>query len=242
MKKKIKFNQPKFILPLILLPFLFLAFYGVRSITEEKKITSDLEKVDGINTNIPDASLENNNKSKLEAFKEALTQKRTNTGVDQIGEEGVKAIIVEEDTTTILAQGSSAREKLRQLAQQRIRNEQNRNVQRSSSTPRNSSLGNRTKPQINSKANEMEEFRKQMKFIDSMSNPEKYNRKQALLEKRKLDSIANAQRKEETLKISKTSGQQESYFNTIKANKNETFISAILVVLGRFFIVAIVFF
>lgn len=235
--KKIKFNQPKFIIPLLLLPFLFLGFYFFKTFSENNKNNTDLVEVDGINSNIPEASLNTKTKGKLEEFREALSKRRRNSGVEGIESEGVTGLEDEDSLTVVdnsqdlLNEGQSMRDKLKELAQKRINSSRNSNqnsVRRNSSLNRSPSRNTQRSRNSSSNNDEMEDFKKQMMIIDSISNPGRYKQKKDALNKRKLDSLIRAQRKAETFKISKTPGNQENYFNTIKANRNETFISAIL--------------
>lgn len=81
---KIDFKQPKYILPIIMLPFLCLLFYGYKSFSKESA-TESLQGVSGIQSQVGKASEQIQNKkidSKMDASRE--TYKRANDGYTAI--------------------------------------------------------------------------------------------------------------------------------------------------------------
>ncbi|MEB2786534.1 conjugative transposon protein TraM [Algoriphagus persicinus] len=81
---KIDFKQPKYILPIIMLPFLCLLFYGYKSFSKESA-TESLQGVSGIQSQVGKASEQIQNKkidSKIDASRE--TYKRANDGYTAI--------------------------------------------------------------------------------------------------------------------------------------------------------------
>lgn len=270
--KKIKFNQPKYVMPLLAFPFVLMMYYfGAKFFTPKKvEEVSELETVNNLNTKIPSAIVDEH-KNKLNSFKEALSIKRNNSGIEGFDEEEVNSklknesditkldSIENEESNSLLSTQQRERDKLRKLTlskineakkargSSRVSNQRNSNNSKEerykilkeklrnranllakNNKSRNSVTrnNNRGRTKLSKQAKEIDNFKKQMLFIDSMQNPQKYRLKREIKEKRIKDSIANSRQKAIS-KISKTNSVN-SVFNTIKSNNDETFISAIL--------------
>lgn len=233
--KKINFKKPHFIIPLILLPFLFI-FYIIFIGTDSQEITDETnhEIVEGLNVNLPNAKDDLKTSDRIQAYQDALKSKRTETGMgDIIAETGIEKL--EDETTqrqkdSLLEVFSKAAEDKRKMANaadnRRIAMEK-ANLSRESllairkkSQTRNAQPEEKKTEQYAPKQNEMEAFKSQMKYLDSLQHPEKYE-------------TAEPEEIEETdpiYEISRTAdtGTNGSHFNTIKADLNQTLISAIL--------------
>ena len=237
--KKFDFNQPKFIFPLIALPFLFVAFYIYGEFFAKNEVPeSNLVVTEGINTIIPEPT-DIKQKNKLESFIEALNTTRETTAIIDIPEEERKRIEKEKsDSIARIAKRDSlkmafdrARQQNRKISKQTDISRQNLLDIANGKKPSNS-VGNNTnssgpKQNLSKEEQEMEAFKKQMIFIDSMANPEKYKRMKAIEEAKK-NFEDQKQGEQETLTLSKEKASSNSYFNTVKANNDENFISAIL--------------
>jgi conjugative transposon TraM protein len=91
---KINFKQPKYVIPLIILPFLTLGFFIFGGkITADQKVTAD-NKVEGLNTNMPgvDTSISKGEiKDKFSAYQQAfknVTDQSAMGDIDKPGGEG----------------------------------------------------------------------------------------------------------------------------------------------------------
>jgi hypothetical protein len=82
----IKFNQPRYILPLIVLPFVYVFFYLIGEDTfGQKQENKLLEETSAINTNIPDPFLNKSDMSdKFDAYRKAHKNKRNFSAMQEI--------------------------------------------------------------------------------------------------------------------------------------------------------------
>ncbi len=218
---KIDLKQPKYIIPGIILPFLFLGFYFFTKFTETEtpQNANEIAGMDGINPTMPDATLEEP-LSKFEAYKEAMKVKRRNNGLKDLEMERGKTYSYEQDSL------QKQRDSVKEAYNKAMAFKQNARTKNNLSRKRlmeaaQKRLGNKSKKKTSSKSKketEMQDFRSQMRIIDSMQNPSKYAAAVPL------DTIQT----EKTLKISKKSNQLSDHFNTIKAKREETMITALL--------------
>lgn len=248
---KIKFNQPKYVIPLIVLPFLFFGYYLYGNFKGKEDIrVQELTETKGINTAIPDPLLPKKTKNKLEAFKEALRTSRNNSAIGIIELEKVEKMKNEyqdsikkamyKDSIRNAYDGAMAKRnnatKLAEVSRQRLLDIASGKIQTKNKKSNSSinSIGNSRNSPNNSKSRvlnkqekEMEAFKKQMLFIDSIANPQKYKRKKAIEDAKNGKTLTK-----ENISISHELTKQKNvttnYFNTIKANKEETFITALL--------------
>lgn len=248
---KIKFNQPKYVLPLIILPFLFFGYYLYGNFKGKEDLREqELTETKGINTAIPDASLSKNSKNKLEAFKEALRTSRNNSAIEIIELEKVEKMnnqyqdsikkAMHKDSIRKAYEGAMAKRnnatKLAEVSRQRLHDIASGKVQPKSKVSNSSinPVGNsrysssKSKPKVmNKQEKEMEAFKKQMLFIDSIANPQKYKRKKAI-EYAKNGKTSTKENISVSHELTKQNYVTVNYFNTIKANNEETFITALL--------------
>ncbi len=225
--KKINLRQPKYIIPLIILPFLFAGFYFYTLANDGDRLSAqDVAGSDGINPGIPEAN-SNETLNKLEAFKESLKLRRKNTAVSDLEQEGHKKITDEQDSLahkrdSIKMAYNEALQKRKEARERRDLERREKLIERSNA--QGSGKGGRSENQIwgaQTKENrEMENFKAQMRVLDSMQHPERY----ALDNDQKTDSVPEI----EKLRISKESSISSGHFYTIKANRDETFVKALL--------------
>jgi hypothetical protein len=82
----IKFSQPRYILPLILLPFIYVFFYLFHyTMASEEVLPSNVQETTSINPELPDPFLDNDDfKDKFDAFREAHKNKRDISAMQEI--------------------------------------------------------------------------------------------------------------------------------------------------------------
>ncbi len=79
----IRFNQPKYILPLIILPFIYLFYYLFDIVATEEKVQE--VELASINPTLPDPFLDEDNlKDKFDAFQEAYKNNRKSSAILEI--------------------------------------------------------------------------------------------------------------------------------------------------------------
>lgn len=251
MKNKLEINQPKYIIPLIVLPFLFFGYYIYGNLKPKYNLKDELlMETEGINTIIPEASLSGKTKNKLEAFRDALRTSRKNTAIEEIGldeedqiknelQDSIKKAIhidsIKQAYEAAIAKRNKAT-KQAELSRQRLHDiATGKMISKTESSNTSLNLGQNytdglkkknTKP-MNKAEREMDAFKKQMLFIDSIANPEKYKRLKAMKEAEvKRETIT--EKESGNHKLTKEKTPTGNYFNTIKANNDEIFITALL--------------
>ena len=79
----IRFNQPRYILPLIILPFIYVLYY-LFDFSEKEDEVKEVE-VGRINPTLPDPFLDEDNlKDKFDAFQEAYKNNRKSSAIREI--------------------------------------------------------------------------------------------------------------------------------------------------------------
>lgn len=239
MKKKINFSKPHFIIPLIVLPFLFILYYiffRTDDIGEETKIETVQEQ--GLNPDLPNAKDDLETPDRLQAYQEEVRKRRMSTGMGDIereernkkleeeGERKKKDSLQKEFSEAAIAkqkQASAAENRRRAIAaaetsRQALEKIRSKNQARNGNSDKSVAA---TQAALPRKEREMEAFKKQMNYLDSLQNPEKYA------------ALANEQSEEDTepvFELTKDDGSkiESNYFNTIKADLGKTMITAIL--------------
>lgn len=235
--KKINFKKPHFVIPLILLPFLFI-FYFIFIGTDDINAQDNVEEVvlDGLNPELPNAADDIETSGRLKAYQDYLRTKRSETGMgdidgDNTGYEKLKDESEQRQKDSLLDEFNNTANAKRKMAKAA---ELRRSAMEKANLSRESLLAIRQKGQKRNsqtqakaaktafgggKNAEMDNFKNQMQYLDSLQNPEKY----AVAEEVKEET-------EPVYEISRTGNTQTNgnYFNTIKADLNKTLISAIL--------------
>jgi conjugative transposon TraM protein len=216
---KINFKQPKYILPLIALPFLFLFFYVYHSSASKNK--KETKQPAGINASVGDVSPAVRKKEltdKLDAYRNKYKESDGNSAVDPIPSE---------------AEPNPA------VNQKKMLDSIDRAMKTRFSTPVAPStrenviveaLNNMTRkqkeapPPLAEKSKDpMDLFRQQMAYVDSMT---KANDPAAKAEKQKKEALAKANTAaEKPLEVKKVTDNTND-FNTVSPEKDESFISA----------------
>lgn len=227
--KKIRFQQPKYILPLIVLPFCFIFNYLYLDIVkpaEAKGAESELRQTSQIITDLPDANL--NKKEINDKFEAGIEKNKYRTDYSAIRELGDEKGPVEQygsvytDEEKAMLDSMNAAILTNQPSRDfsskvNERQEQNRSRYASTTTFRP-----RAAPKSETAyQKEMRLFKEQMRFIDSLE-------KAGQGPPAPKQQPKPASKEPEALAVSKSANPNNAFFNTITDNGKEDFIKAIL--------------
>ncbi len=234
---RIKFKQPKYIIPLILLPFMLLLNFGMQSFTKEDEKQNDGGK-DDLQESVGDVSEQIRNRGidgKLDAFRSRY--KRAD------GYTAIKNLRIEvEQEDEILSQYNEAEKRMLDSIDLALRNTMNQPTVRTGLSVNSNNVPSvqtdedqailQALNQMESNKNPREEiryedpmdlFRAQMALVDSISkaNDPAYQVPQAD------NKMEKEVPKTPRLKVSKT-GQFDEHFNTVVKVSQPSFIQAIV--------------
>ncbi|WP_339751140.1 conjugative transposon protein TraM [Algoriphagus aquimarinus] len=242
----IDFKQPKYILPIIMLPFLCLLFYGYKSFSKDGPI-EPLQGVSGIQSQVGQASSQIQNKkidSKMEASRE--TYKRATDGYTAI--KGIELDV--EESSQIKSLYNEEEKRLLDSIDNALKNSGfysdpinalNTISPITQATPRqqvyskedeellkaiNQLEGNKTAEPSNKYEDPMDLFKAQMAVIDSISkaNDPAYQEQQ---QKEKEAESVQQETEREIYRVQKSNGSA-TLFNTVTREKKGKFIEAII--------------
>lgn len=223
--KQIDIKKPKYIIPLIILPFILGLGYVIQDMvsSQTQKQETILAETEDMNLEIPDANLEKKDiKSKLGALQGAFSKSSDYSSIQTIDKEvGVNevedggSLYTSDEMRKIdsLNQASRLKE-MELLAQQEKYREGNL-----SNTGEPDRGGNREAPKKSKMQEEMELFKMQMAYIDSIQNPRP--KQQPVIEE-------VAKEKEPIADVVKAENPAMKYFNTVGKEEKSSLISAIL--------------
>ena len=223
---KINFKQPKYVLPLLALPFLCLFFYAFHSGFSKPK--AEVKQVAGLNGNVGDVSADVRKKEladKLDAYR--------NTYKEADGLTAVNVIPKESSSNTSFHDNYSNKEK---KTLDSINKAMKAKYNQPSGTGRNQALANaingmsrkQRPPAVAAEPKEkdpMEIFKQQMAYIDSLNKLNDPAFKAEKLKKQLADKAAAEKAKEVKFTVVKADGPLAD-FNTIKPPSNDNFIMA----------------
>jgi conjugative transposon TraM protein len=223
---KINFKQPKYILPLLLLPFLCLFFFVYQSTFAKKKTAAKQEA--GINGTVGDVSPEVQKKQledKLDAYRNAYK--------DADGYSAVSALPQEKTSNPSYNNNYTDKQK-------RVLDSINQVMKNHRSTPGQDqvmaealNLSRRQNPSTPQQVvsptpkDPMATFREQMAYVDSMN---KANDPALKAERQKKEALAKAEaerKSEPTLSVHKAAGTLAA-FNTVVPDKPDDFIKVVI--------------
>ena len=215
----INFKQPKYILPLIALPFLCLFFYVYHSSAAKNKKETRHEA--GINASVGDVSPAVRKKEltdKLDAYRNKYKESDGNSAVDPIpSETGPNPVVNQKKMLDSIDRAMKTRFSTPTVPSTREK----------AMVEALNNLNHRQKeppPQPAEKTKDpMDLFRQQMAYVDSMT---KANDPTAKAEKQKKEQLAKiTSTTEKPLEVNKTVNNSNS-FNTVTPEKDESFIMA----------------
>ncbi|OOG19648.1 hypothetical protein BWD42_06975 [Sphingobacterium sp. CZ-UAM] len=240
---KIDFRKPRYIIPLILLPFLCIFFYAYKSsFGKEKPTQAGADSLQTNLANVSDQVLKSNLSDKLEAYRNQFKQSDGYTAIGHIqGEETTteklgtlynekeKRMLDSIEKAIKSRYGSNSGRTLPQVTSKPIapvQDEQDKalaDALASVRQPYHQIVTGSQKPQ----PDPMELFRKQMELVDSMgkANDPEYKQQQLQLEKSR--ALEKDRERQTILSVTKAS-LSPAVFNTIKPQAEETFITAIV--------------
>lgn len=243
---KIDFKQPKYILPIIMLPFLSLLFYGYKSFSKEQPM-EEVQGISGIQSQVGKVSEQIQNRpidSKLDASRE--TYRRANDGYTAI--KGLELEI--EESSQIKTLYNEEEKRLLDSIDNALKSsgfysDQKNGFQSvppvTSRAPRQQSFskedeellkaiqqleGNKTQVPAKKYEDPMELFKAQMAVIDSISkaNDPAY---MELQQKEKISELKLNESERQIYRVEKSSSAA-TLFNTITREKTGKFIEAII--------------
>lgn len=234
----IKFNQPRYILPLIILPFIYVFFYMYEYTREESEKKVPFMETASINSELPDPFLDGDDmKGKFDAFQEAHKYNRDFSAIQEIDSREDDAV---NKTTAIPMQATRSIQQKTKLAGPRYAAPRQRTYTPSS-----------RQKELSDYEKQMQLFKAQMSYMDSLfQEGEMGNGKKGISGKEELqtavfDSLkskggstklvedrviysAGLQEGSKTLNVEKAKGRRSNQFNTIIRDTGERFIRAII--------------
>lgn len=181
---KNNFKQPKYILPLIVLPFIFIFNFLILDFFPEKKEElSKLEEKEEMNTSLPDPNM---NKigidTKLDNLKNAFKSQSDYSAISEEIKEGEINDNIEESlyTSDEALELSKLKDSLKELKSKKSFNNKYSTPYKASKNRERENLKKQKEAlkQQNKVLSSDEQFIKEMKMIDSLLNPSKYNKPQ----------------------------------------------------------------
>lgn len=228
---KINFRQPRYVLPLIALPFLCLFFYVYQ--TGFAKEEAPQQEGDPLQGQIADVSEDVKNRTlsdKLAAYREQYRRGDGYTAIGQLQEERTEQFRFDEMYNEEEKRRLDSIE--RALKNQRPvsvsgdseNDDQDRALQQALSSLQRKPEPTKAEPE---KTDPMELFRKQMTYADSMARANDPHEQAARKERERMEEAKKELENQPRLSVSKY-GTGQGAFNTIRPESDNTFIQAII--------------
>lgn len=247
--KKIDFKSPRYIIPLIILPFLFgINWIWIDSFSAGASPMTAKEELEMLNTNIPDASLEKKDlDTKFEAIRKAFKDRRDFSAINDL-EDKHRAFELEEgkyseeerhlidSINNSIMDGSKkgfveevkSRTKSRKPQSPALENGMAEETTKVTGT----AVHDPTMAIETQEERELRLWKEQILMIDSLTKtPEERATAQMLREQEQLlKAMAEkeALEKEKIVNVSKAGNANERFFNTVRKKEKETYIKAII--------------
>lgn len=241
---KINFKKPKYVLPLIILPFACLFFYVFKSSAKEKIIVEEQvglqENVSEVSGDIKNAGVTN----KLEAYRNQFKESDRLTAIENIQvepnldpnsgmmdyDQAYKQMLESnknEDSYTPIDRSGKQEDEALVNALNVLSGGGSANRQPEQPLHRRQDYQSESSPDEQVDLDPMEVFKQQMAFVDSMSkvNDPDY---QAEIEREKRIEKAEKELAEKPRLMVEKANKTAAAFNTIKAEEEESFIKAIV--------------
>lgn len=227
---KINFKQPRYVLPLIALPFLCLFFYIYR--TGFAKDETPQQEGDPLQGQIAEVSDEVKNRAlsdKLAAYREQYRRGDGYTAIGQLQEDRAEQyrfdeLYNEEEKRRLDSIERALKNQRPFSGNEGSGNDGDRALQQALS-----SLQRKPEPikETPDKTDPMDLFRRQMAFADSMARANDPDEQAALRERERMEEAKRELENQPLLPVSKYDSGQ-GVFNTVQPERNETFIQAII--------------
>lgn len=218
--KQLDFKQPKYIIPILVLPFILLLGYLVSGMLSDDKVETKSIVLGDINTDIPDAHLEKRQtQTKFGALKEAFTKSSDFSSIQSIEKDDVTneldgsgSLYTSEEMRLIDSLNFASSLKQQDIIQQRD------DFNNQTNTPDfDNSSDVVTTPAKSKMQEEMELFKAQMAYMDSLQNPQPKER-----------VIKPRLAAEPPIEMIKLDNAEQSFFNSIGESNISSPITAIL--------------
>lgn len=229
---KVNFKQPRYVLPLIVLPFLCLFFYVYRAGFAKKQDTMP-SRSDSLQAQIAEVSDQVKNRAlsdKLAAYREQYRHGDDDTAIDPLPEENTESFRFDElynatekqklDSIARSIQTSSA-----SLDSPLQDDQQEEAIQRALGALQQSPP--HAEPPLVERADPMELFRQQMAYADSMARANDPHERAERQERERLQEAKREFASRPRLPVSKYTAGKEA-FNTVMPDNETTFIQAII--------------
>ncbi len=236
---KIRFSQPKYVIPLIILPFLIgINWVLLDTLPDKSEPSNAAETLNEINPKIPEANLDKKElKDKFESFKQAFKHRRDYTAISELedlkdkdkidGEskytEKEKHLIDSINNAIITGQKGDF------LSEVEKRSKKYRPVKPSYQV--NNTHYSKPKPKAAEKQ-ELRLFKQQMLILDSLAKTPEQRQAEALAKQKQAALTAlseqNQLRRSKLVPVSKSTNHQDRFFNTVTLEHEDSYIRAIL--------------
>lgn len=225
--KQIDIKKPKYIIPALALPFILgIGYMVVNMLDSGKKAEQGVQLTETaeLNTDIPDANLDNREvKSKFEALKSSFAKSSDFSSIQTIDKE--ETVNEVEDGGTLYTTDEMRQIDSLNRASSLKRMELEKQLQAGSQlydTQEPDRGGSRKEPEHSKMQDEMELFKMQMAYIDSIQNPQRYQKKN------KDPEPTKEEKKEDVIQVVKAVNPAATYFNTVGKEENISLIAAML--------------
>lgn len=230
---KIDFKKGRYILPLIVLPFLFIFNYlyldtfGPAGETAAEPGTALMVETASLNTDLPDANLKKREvKDKFQASREAHKYRTDYSAIRELGDNSTRqqkygsVYSAEEEAILDSLNNQILANQQPEPFMERVTQRQESSRYASTSSP----VRRSTRKPESDYEKEMRLFKEQMAYVDSLSRAGEEPAKP------RTSPVATepAEPEPEALAVSKTANANSAYFNTISGTPTEQFIKAIL--------------
>lgn len=224
--KSIDIKKPKYILPLIALPFLLgIGWVAVDMFASAPVEESILVTTDDINVDIPDANLHKKDvKTKLGAVKDAYKKSTDFSSIQAIEKESAVNEFDEDFASLYTDEEMREIDSIQQVS--RLVKEESNAIQERYNSREIYSYGEpdrngtREEPKMSKMQEEMELFKMQMDYIDSIQNRRPSAEPPATKKKEAPEAPA--------IEVLKAKNPAETYFNTVGSSNEVSLITAIL--------------
>lgn len=225
--KQVDIKKPKYVIPALALPFVLFIGWMVKDMMnfEGKKEGVELAVTEDVNIDIPDANLEKREtKSKFEALKGAFNKSSDFSSIQTIDkEEAISevedpgSLYTSDEMRSIDSLNRASRQREAEIAAMQQSYDKAEKINPLDGDP--DRAGTRTAPRNSKQLDEMELFKMQMAYMDSLQNPQKYAQPVKQV-KTKIE--------EEAVEVIKAANPAANYFNTVGQEHRSNQITAIV--------------
>ncbi len=236
--KKIDLKRPKYALPLIVLPFIFLFNYLYLEMSPAVEAKPGqkhaFQETDEIITALPEANLEKKDiNNKLGAGLEKHKHRTDYSAVREMEEEEEQqkygSIYTDEEKRIIDSMNTAIlTDKKNKEFMDRVQERQNTDRQRYVATTPAASSQPRVQKTESAYQKEMRLFKEQMRFVDSLGKAGQEPDKSTVTRTAAAPKKEIKEEAPEPLNVRKTANPNTAYFNTVKNDGQEQFIKAML--------------